>query len=136
MPVPVWQMQPGEVLSVRGGDWSKALHNPAATFSNRVRAPVYSIALPCQGETTMLSALTFGLLPLAAAVALGAERAGRSVWLQAAWLVALACGGVSAPDGDLPRRGYLPGLGELLAVWGPLAFAGLLGWIWRAKRRL
>ncbi|MDF3835419.1 hypothetical protein P3W85_21020 [Cupriavidus basilensis] len=84
----------------------------------------------------MLSALTFGLLPLAAAAAIGTERAGRSILVQAACLTLLAADWARAGDAALAQRAWLPDLGELLYAWGPLAFAGLFGWAWRTARAL
>ncbi|MCP3020481.1 hypothetical protein [Cupriavidus basilensis] len=84
----------------------------------------------------MLSALTFGLVPLAASAALGMERAGRSILLQAACLTLLAADWARAGNAALPHRALVPDLGELMFVWGPLAFAGMLGWAWRTARAL
>ena len=84
----------------------------------------------------MLSALTFGLVPLAAAAVLGTERAGRSLLVQGACLTLLAADWAQAGETALPQRMLLPGLGEVLSVWGPLAFAGWFGWAWRTARAL
>ncbi|KDP86108.1 hypothetical protein CF70_009415 [Cupriavidus sp. SK-3] len=84
----------------------------------------------------MLSALTFGLMPLAAAAALGTERAGRNLLVQGGCLALLAADWAQAGDAALLQRMLFPGLGEVLSVWGPLAFAGLFGWALRTARAL
>ncbi|KJK24146.1 hypothetical protein UB46_12705 [Burkholderiaceae bacterium 16] len=84
----------------------------------------------------MLSALTFGLMPLAAAAVLGTERAGRNLLVQGVCLALLAADWAQAGDAALPQRMLFPGMGEVLSVWGPLAFAGLFGWALRTARTL
>ncbi|MGT2495301.1 hypothetical protein ACU4GD_45495 [Cupriavidus basilensis] len=51
-------------------------------------------------------------------------------------LALLAADWAQAGDAALLQRMLFPGLGEVLSVWGPLAFAGLFGWALRTARAL
>ena len=62
--------------------------------------------------------------------------AGRNLLVQGGCLALLAADWAQAGDAVLLQRMLFPGLGEVLSVWGPLAFAGLFGWALRTARAL